>query len=794
MSKLPIPCVAQRASLLSGSSVVFLLAVLSTASVAQEKPATPPPQPTPAPAPTPAPTPAPDPAQERDNPNAGGAPSKDAMRFGSPGAMPQTSSREGMWPAPTAEDWKKPCLVQWQRSFEDALLVSKATNKPIMVCVNMDGEIASEHYAGVRYRQPETAQLFEPYVCVIASVYRHTPRDYDEEGRRIPCPRFGTVTCGEHIRCEPALYERYFDERRIAPRHILVEQNLAETFDVFYAWDTTTIFTALKEGAKNRPPPKIILHDDLPLAQRAASADAVDRQAVENAYLTGTEEVRRALIASAAANPAIDQTDLLRLAIFGFDIELARAARGALANAESEASIDLIADALKVAMDPKERDMLMAAVVRLAEKHPRARTLAAVHEGLSKGSQLIDAKDWMRALETQDPAATRTAYMRSASLEGRAAAAESNPKDAAALLDLAEAFLSRAQDPATERRFVSPLLDDARNKALDAQKLGASGWRLHALLAYAMSARKERDKALEHAVLAIEGGMPRPGTSADASEERTAVTVLQLFAQARQRAIARAYRERAAWPPEWLADVHAAYSVLAKHPLGTDEDVAAYYDFLRWLGATPRANQVLAEGMARFADARTLHDRLRSRILWEKGPDELEATYAAMLAEPDASKRMSWFAGYASLVAAEHHRRSGKIEKALASYDKAMAHYEADIARVPEDRANADHYIALALAGRARIALERGDWVVATDEILASFERKPQAAASPDGLNISPVDSAKMLRAKLQQPGLEALLARLQAGLDALDPKMLELPAYEREVPPARGERNRQRR
>jgi hypothetical protein len=315
-----------------------------------------------------------------------------------------------------------------------------------------------------------------------------------------------------------------------------------------------------------------------------------------------------------------------------------------------------------------------------------------------------------------------------------------------------------------------------------------------ALLAYALSAQKERDKALEQAVLAIEAGMPRPGSAADASEERTAVTVLQLFAQARQRAIARAYRERAAWPPEWLADVHAAYSVLAKHPLGTDEDVAAYYDFLRWLGATPRATQVLADGMTRFADARSLHDRLRSRILWEKGPDELEATYATMVAAPDASRRMAWFAGYASLVAAEHHRRGGRVEKALASYEHAIARYEADIARVPEDRANADHYIALALAGRARIALERGDLVVATDEILASFQRKPEAAASPDGLNVSPVDTAKMLRAKLSQPGLEALLARLQAGLDALDPKMLELPAYEREIPAQRGERTRPRR
>jgi hypothetical protein len=150
------------------------------------------------------------------------------------------TTREQMWFAPTAEDWKRPCLIQWQRSWEDAQAVSKETGKPILVCVNMDGEIASEHYAGVRYRQPEIAALYEPYVCVIASVYRHSPRDYDEQGRRIPCPRFGTVTCGEHIAIEPGIHERFMDGKRIAPRHIGVELDGKEMYDVFYAWDTSS--------------------------------------------------------------------------------------------------------------------------------------------------------------------------------------------------------------------------------------------------------------------------------------------------------------------------------------------------------------------------------------------------------------------------------------------------------------------------------------------------------------------------------------------------------------------------
>jgi hypothetical protein len=100
-------------------------------------------------------------------------------------------NREQMWFAPTTEDWKKPCLIKWQRTWEDAQAVSKETGKPILVCVNMDGEIASEHYAGVRYRQPEIAALYEPYVCVIASVYRHSERDHDEQGGGFRAPGSG---------------------------------------------------------------------------------------------------------------------------------------------------------------------------------------------------------------------------------------------------------------------------------------------------------------------------------------------------------------------------------------------------------------------------------------------------------------------------------------------------------------------------------------------------------------------------------------------------------------------------
>jgi len=281
--------------------------------------------------------------------------------------------------------------------------------------------------------------------------------------------------------------------------------------------------------------------------------------------------------------------------------------------------------------------------------------------------------------------------------------------------------------------------------------------------------------------------MPPPIAEAEGLQESNAVAVLALFARARQRAIARAYREKAPWPPEWLTDVDAAYSVLVRHPLGTDENVAAHFDFLRWLGASTRAGEVLEEGFRRFPDSWVIHDRLRSKVLAEKGVDALESAYAERLLKEGASPNLEWFAGYASLVVAEQHRRSSDAEKALAAYDRAIEHYRKGVERNPASRASADHYVALAFAGRARVSLEQGDLERAAHEILASFGYKPEAAATLDGLNISPVDTAKMLRARAAEAGNESVVKRVQEGLDRLDPSLLELPAYEREVPPARG-------
>jgi len=716
-------------------------------------------------------------------------------RGGTPGGPAQMGgSRESTWPAPTAADWQKPCLVQFQRTWTDALEVARESGRRILVCVNMDGEIASEHYAGLAYRTPEKARLYEPYVCVIASVFRHTPRDYDDQGRRVPCPRFGSVTCGEHIAIEPVVYELFLDGRRIAPRHIGVDVQAGgtELYDIFYRFDTASVFTDIDKHALHVPATR----GDLPLEERVASRDRADRETVERAYLEGDRVTRRRLLAGALVHQELDHVDLLRLALFGLDVELARLARAALAEADSEKAIDLIVEVLRVPMEKPERDALLAALERLAEKYPRARTLAAVEQGLARPSEALDAAGWTAEPAGAEYPAPKEWNTIEARVEGELRASAGRPDDPEAQLALAEAALELAVDPETARilaadyrtgaDFARLHFEDARRAARAAERLGSTSWRVQAVQAVASYYLGDQEEAFARAER-----VARELPSGDASWNGMAC--LALFAQARERAIWRAVRANERWPSAWLADVDAAYSVLGSHPLGADHQVAAHHDFLKHLGARPRAAQVLEAGLTRFPESWVLHERLRQQALEERGVEGLEAAYAERLAATPRPPSVEWFAGYAALVTAEYYRRAGNPAAAEAAYGRALEHYAAALVERPDSAASTDHYVAMALAGRARLFFERNDDERALAELEAAFARKPEAAAAPDGLNLSAVDTAKGLLARLRAGGNAPLVARLEAALGRLDPAALELPAYEREVPPPEGGRSGRR-
>ncbi len=700
-------------------------------------------------------------------------------------------SREEIWYAPTAEDWAKPCLITWQRSWDDAVALALRTGRPLMIAVNMDGEIASEHYAGIRYRQPEIGKLFEPYVSVIASVYRHTPRDHDEEGNRIPCPRFGGVTCGEHIAIEPLLHDQYFEETRVAPRHIMVELDKQEVYDVYYAFDTESVFERITTGITERvlepyPEPE----GDRSLDERIASTDSADRVFVETLYAKGDRAARKDLLQRAEALGSKAPLQILRQALFGLDSELASIARRTLAASENPAAIDLIMEALKVPMPADERLLLVASLDRLGDLDPRGKTLAVVQRGLGSGSETVDPSRWKGSGRTAPVAKERGAV--ESRLEYAAARLASLP-DPEAELEFAEAMLALAVDP---RAAISPMaagaqagrlqelrFRDALDAALRAEEAGASGWRLDAAISLARWYLGDPVRAQERAARAVKA-LPA-GT-----ETWNAMAVLSLFAKGRRDSIEAASKAGQDFPPEWVSDVHAAYTVLGRHPEASDAHVLQHHDFLKGLGADGPALEALESGLDRFPASPELHGRLRMALLKEGGPLRLEEHYQRLLTAESPRPHTDWYGAHAARIAAEVWRFTPAPESADAAYTQAWAAYERAEALYaawedanPEQSDSGLHYRVLCIAGRARLANEKNERGAAVDLILEAFRLRPLSAATRDGVGMSPVAAAFTIRRAAVGEDRLDLAKRLDEGLDALealDPTLLDLPLNER--------------
>ena len=682
----------------------------------------------------------------------GAAPSDDAFRMGSPAQLPAGMTEEQMWPAATSEGWKKPVLVQWQRSFADARKTARERNMPLMVAVNMDGEIASEHFAGVRYRDPATAAHMARYVCVIASVYRHTPRDYDERGERVLCPRFGSVTCGEHIEAERELYGRYFEGNRISPRHIVLDLDAKKVQDVYYSWDTQTVITSFERGAEGWPPPEV--RGDRSLTERVASADIVDREALEVLYEGGDKEARTELLEALAADPSVAHVEVVRKALFGYDTELAGLARKALAKYETESALDLVAEALKVPLDEDERRPLLDTVARLAGSSKRAQALAALHQALRMQSTRIDAA----TLEPILTAASATPIPHALVAE-RAENADSG----VGALAYGEALVQLAWT-ATDREQRELLFEDAR-AALERVAPDVEPGRRAALAAMLGDSRRL-------SVDAVETGALEGLNAEDGPRAFVAARALLAFADARQRAIRDAYRAGRPWRPEWLADTIAAHAALAGSGVVDLRSATAHIDFLRWIGATANAAKQLDAWLERAPLAESLHTRLVDRLLWEGGPAALTANYEARLALPNDERdpRLEGFAGYAFLVAAEHHRRRNEFDAARAAYGRALEWHGSQANAGGEHTDTALHSQCLALAGRARLALESGELAAATTGLLTALALRPASATVMDGLGLTPLATGLMLHARLLEAGDATRADELQRAMDAAVP------------------------
>jgi tetratricopeptide (TPR) repeat protein len=215
---------------------------------------------------------------------------------------PPVAAEAGRTPGRSRVDERQ---VLWQRSLDDALAIQAQEHRPILIAVNMDGESASERIVRERYRDPAWVASTRRFVCLTASAFRHSARDSDEQGRRIPCPRLGEVTCGEHIALEPLLFDKYLGGERIAPRHALILESGEKVFDLTLLFDLREVDRAL-EGAQHLAPPAAEDTEPAALGPAPSAASLVEalgrartnreRSVVEGALAAANREVCEAAI------------------------------------------------------------------------------------------------------------------------------------------------------------------------------------------------------------------------------------------------------------------------------------------------------------------------------------------------------------------------------------------------------------------------------------------------------------------------------------------------------------------
>ncbi len=180
--------------------------------------------------------------------------------------------------------------ILWQRSLEDALELQQRTGRPLLVAINTDAESASERIVRELYRDPAFVASTRAFVCLIASPFRHTPRDHGARGLRLEDPRFGEVTSGEALALEPVLFERFLGGERIAPRHALIAPDGAKRFDLSRLFDLAALERALEQAAGEAGGPL-----ELEAAPGTALAGNAEQRGVQWAELARARSARNRL-------------------------------------------------------------------------------------------------------------------------------------------------------------------------------------------------------------------------------------------------------------------------------------------------------------------------------------------------------------------------------------------------------------------------------------------------------------------------------------------------------------------
>ncbi|MFY9343520.1 MAG: hypothetical protein WAT39_13575 [Planctomycetota bacterium] len=640
--------------------------------------------------------------------------------------------------------------VEWQRTLADALAVQQATGLPLLIAVNMDGEVFNERFARQTYRDPTFIESTRGYVCVVASPDRHNENDYDALGNRIECPRFPGCTCAEHIAIEPEVFRRWFNGTRNAPRHVGVSPAGKVLFDRFLDQSMATAIDAI-DACRGKPKPGVLAPTD-DLAELFRRRDAASRRHLERMWRAGTFAVQKQLL-EAAAHATNEPVDLLRVALRSDDPALAGLATLATSkHAGKETVIDL-EDALARVDDPTIRQDVVARLAQLGKTDNAAARLAEHLAATATAVVKPWSNPWAPArFDGSDRAAVE------AELDRAEAALRSDANDSAARLQLAVAQLALADllirdgGKGVELWF-SDAISNARkvsDPALAAEVQAVVGY-----AAYLSADFATASKAIALAQTLVNSPRsPDPHLAARFLELDLLTLPNAAYADpaaARERS-QRAEIERALGTMDLLLARGAA----------SEKALLAGIGLLEFGGLRLAARTRLVAALALFPASAPLHERWRNRLVADLGTEAMRKAYAGHVDGAADKPTAEWFAGYAALVAGEQHTRDKRADVAMSAYAEAIERLARSVAGNADFADSANHFAVLALAGRAELLLAKGDLEAAAADLLRGSALRPESLDSSDGLERKPRAIAGRVVLALEKAGKTELAAKLK--------------------------------
>ncbi len=617
--------------------------------------------------------------------------------------------------------------IGWQRDLDDALAISRATGRPLLICVNMDGEAASESLANGRYRDREFARLVSGFVPMLVSPDQHETREHDDFGRRLPDQRFGRVICSEHVDDEPELYARWFSARRVAPRHVGVSTATSEgsvLFDVFLVNDLSVIDDTLRKHGvpiADAPDPTTLDTDAL-----LASHDSAFRDALEARFAAAApdERLRLAGLAMSKERDA-QQPELLRMAFRDTDARVRSAAARCFAthvDRFTKRTFEWFSEAFRAAGDdpaatrelidavltpdlwPANSDPASTPLLRATARN--ARNLARATAAFEARSTLFDARlrDAIAAAAPagEDPGVGEDAPD-AAEVEAevermlQSGAVDDATRERAGdrLLAAARSIIDQGGDPGT-------LIEDARILLKEAVAGAAPTPTALALLADADERLGDLHVAGVLAARAVNGLADRAGAP-------IVVRTLRTFVHARKADLFAALTEAREWPALWLADLRAAHELLLEHPLATEDDAIEALTLLNEMDLRAAQLGVAKRALARFPLSGRVHEFFRFVMLRDFGAQALERAYAELAAPSGHAPEFDWYRALAMLNAAGRDVEDRRTDDALAAYRESAQRFETCAKADPAIADSSWEWAAQALGSAADIVRARGD-------------------------------------------------------------------------------------